>query len=46
MKQKGSGGTVPVQNTGNSKSGGVSPEALKNMGRNAARAALQKGGKK
>ena len=46
MKKPSNGSTVPIQNTANSKSGGVSQEALKSMGRNAARAALQKGGKK
>ncbi len=46
MKKQSNGGTVPAQDTRNTKSGGVSPEALKSMGRNAARAALQKGSKK
>lgn len=46
MKKQGSGATVPAQNSSNSKQGGVSQEAMKSLGRNAARAALQKPGKK
>lgn len=46
MKKQGNGGTVPAQKSSNSKSGGLSQEAMKSMGRNAARAALQKGSKK
>ncbi len=38
--------TAPIQNAKNSKEGGLSQEALKSLGRNEAKAALQRGGKK
>ncbi len=46
MKKESGDKTVPVEKCKNSKEGGLSQEALKNLGRNEAKAALQRGSKK